>query len=112
MYKIFHYPDGSRACAAGQRRCAVTAMDLTLPGAEVQKKELLERAARTALLLARGAQVSKHDKLDLVVVEAYTKGELQKYIHTKKGDYTLHTYDGRKFPNNILKDLVSRKQIY
>lgn len=112
MYKVFHYPDGSRACAAGQRRCALNAMDLVLPGAEARKQELIDRAVQTAKRLAKGADVPKHDKLDFVVVDAFTKGELPKYIHTKKGDYTLQTYDGRKYQNNIYEDLVSRKSVY
>ena len=112
MYKTFHYPDGSHACASGQRRCALTAMDLVLPGAEARKETLLKQAAQTAKKLARGADVPKHERLDYAVVDAYTKGELPKYIHTKKGDFTLNTYDVRKYPNNIFQNLLQRKHIY
>ena len=112
MYKVFHYEDGTRACAAGQRRCAVTAMDLVLPGAEARKNALLDRAAKTAQRLKRGANVPKHDRLDYVVVDAFTKGTLPRYIHTEKGDYTLQTHNGRTYQNNIFKDHVERKSIF
>ncbi len=111
-YKSFHYPDGARACASGQRRCALTAMDLALPGAEGRKLELVRRAARTESGLKSGRDISKHDKLDYVVVDLFTRGMLREYIDTKTGDYTLNTFDGRSFLNNILKDLLSRKHFY
>jgi hypothetical protein len=112
MYKTFHYPDGSRACASGQRRCAMTAMDLTSPGNNERKEQLLQRAVKTERRLQKGMDVPKHDKLDYVVVDAFTKGTLPKYVHTKKGDFTLHTYDGRKYPNNIFQNKKDGKHIY
>ena len=87
-------------------------MDLLLPGAEARKQKLLQDAERTARKLSLGADVPKHRKLDYVVVDIFKKGDLPKYIHTKKGDFTLETHDGRRFPNNIFNDLVRRKQIF
>lgn len=112
MTESFKYTNGNRMCAAGQRRAALTALDLTLEGAEGLKDVLLKTAAKTQTRLGQGADVNKHDEITYVVTDAVTSGEIKRYIDPDTGDYVVETYDGRVYPANIYDDLVNRKRVY
>lgn len=110
--KIFSYPDGRRMCASGQRRAALTALELTLPGAEGVKEGILRRALIGEKMVRNGGTANKHDLIAFVVADLVTGGGVEEYVDTETGDYTLNTFDGRSFPNNILADLVGGKHIF
>lgn len=112
MKEIFRYPDGSRICAPGQRRAALTAMDLLLPGAEPLKDELLRRAYSALRGIEWGADVNKHDLITLVVVDAYTGDRLTQYVDPITGDFCLLTYGGVIYGNNVFEMLEADKKIY
>lgn len=109
--ETFKYPDGTRMCVAGQRRAAVEAMDLALPGAEKAKDKIVTRAAKAEADLKKGRSVGKHKKISLVVADLHTKGGIQRHIDAD-GNYTVETFDGRKFKANIFEDLVDKKKIF
>lgn len=110
--RIFSYPDGNRMCASGQRRAALTALELTLPGAEQVKEKILKRALIGEKMVRNGGTANKHDLIAFVVADLVTGGGIEQYVDTETGDYTLNTFDGRSFPNNILEDLVGGKHIF
>lgn len=109
---FFKYPSGDRMCASGQRRAALEAMDLLLEGGNHAKEGILQRAAKADHLNRRGASVNKHDLISLQVVELYMQGLIELFIDPTTGDYTMRTYDGREFPQNVWETLFQGKKIY
>lgn len=113
-FKPFCYPHGSRMCVAGQRRAALEAVELILPGANNVKQNILNRAATTAHKFNAGADCNKHDLISFVVVDSITNPTkpISRHMDPHTGDYILETYNGRQFPANVFDDLEKRKKIY
>jgi class 3 adenylate cyclase len=99
-------------CTAGQRRAAVTALDLTLPGADELKAQILDKAIKAQNLLSRGADVNKHDLITLVVADLVTSGQIWDYLDLNTGEFTVRTQEGEEYTRNIFDDLVNNKKIY
>lgn len=99
-------------CASGQRRAALTALELTLRGAEKVKERILKRALIGEKMVRNGGTANKHDLIAFVVADLVTGGGVGEFIDLETGDYTLNTFDGRSFSNNIWNDLLAGKHIF
>lgn len=72
--KSFYYPatqdrEAHRMCVAGQRRAAMEAWNLLVPGGDKGVTSTLTRAGRAEMRLRKGADASKHSLISLVVVD-------------------------------------------
>lgn len=114
--KAFYYPDqrnkpSHRMCSSGQRRAAVEAWNMLVPGGEIGKDETFKRAARAEEGLARGASVRKHDLISYVVAMLFINGRLGEVI-SEQGDYTYETHGGKILELNVFKDIEEGRKVF
>jgi hypothetical protein len=111
-FPVFTYPDGSRMCASGQRRAAKWGLELSDHTAIPAQDDILARAVKGERAVRTGADTGKHNLIAFVVADLATTGRLGEFMNPTTGDYTLHTFEGGVYDNNILVDIEEKKKIF